>query len=119
MKLLAPRSNSKLIVVDMVLPVPRSPRDRRVLALKRALFGAVDVFVSYARNTRGIQELFGLPESRFAYVPFKVNDFERIAEMETSDQGYLVVAGQTRKQEAPLPVRRGKDRHRLSAGRHF
>ncbi len=81
LKLLFPRRSSKLVVVDMVLSVPSTRRERRVVPLRRALFGAVDAFVTYARNTDGIQELYGIPKSRLIYVPFKVNDLELIDSM--------------------------------------
>lgn len=96
-KLLFPSRRRKLVVVDMVLSVPTTRRDWRVVSLRRKLMRAVDLFVSYARNTKGIQEVYEIPESRFLYVPFKVNDWERVASMETTDDGYLVVAGQTRR----------------------
>jgi glycosyltransferase involved in cell wall biosynthesis len=97
LKLLFPNRRRKLVVVDMVLSVPTTRRDWRVVLLRRKLMAAVDLFISYARNTKGIQEIYRIPESRFLYVPFKVNDSERIAIMETRDEGYLLVAGQTRR----------------------
>jgi hypothetical protein len=97
LKLLFPCRRRRLVVVDMVLSVPSTRRDWAMVFLRRKLMAAVDLFVSYARNTKGVQALYRLPESRFAYVPFKVNDWERIASSETRDEGYLVVAGQTRR----------------------
>lgn len=97
LKLLFPSRRRKLVVVDMVLSVPTTRRDWRVVFLRRKLMAAVDLFISYARSTRGIQDVYRIPESRFLYVPFKVNDWERIGTMEPGDEGYLLVAGQTRR----------------------
>jgi glycosyltransferase involved in cell wall biosynthesis len=97
LKLLFPRQRRALVVVDMVLSVPTTRRDWRVVAMRRKLMAAVDLFISYARDTTGIQEVYRIPESRFLYVPFKVNDWDRVSSMETVDDGYLLVAGQTRR----------------------
>lgn len=97
LKAILPDRRRKLIVVDMVLSVPTTWKDRFVVFSRSKLFSQVDLFISYARNTRGIQEIYGLPESRFMYVPFKVNDWEIVTTLETEDRGYILVAGQTRR----------------------
>ncbi len=97
LKCIVPNRRRKLVVVDMILSVPTTWRDRLVISFRRKLFSKVDLFISYARNTNGIQEIYRLPESRFLYVPFKVNDWEIVTKLETGDDGYIVVAGQTRR----------------------
>ena len=114
LKLVFPNERRTLIVADMVLSVPTSRRDWRIVSMRRKLMTAVDLFISYARDTKGIQEIYRVPESRFLHIPFKVNDWARVADMETSDEGYLLVAGQTRRdfptflraiEELEIPVR--------------
>jgi len=114
LKLLFPSRRRKLVVVDMVLSVPTTRRDWRIVSMRRKLMASVDLFISYARDTQGIQEIYRIPESSFLYVPFKVNDWERITTMETRDEGYVLVAGQTRRdfptllraiEEMAIPVR--------------
>jgi glycosyltransferase involved in cell wall biosynthesis len=114
LKAIFPNRKRKLIVVDMVLAVPTTWKGRLVVFLRSKLFKRVDLFISYARNTRGIQETYRLPESRFMYVPFKVNDLEIITKLEPEDRGYLLVAGQTRRdfdtfkraiEELSIPIR--------------
>lgn len=97
LKALLPNRRRKLVVVDMILSVPTTWRDLLVVSFRRKLFSRVDLFISYARNTKGIQEIYGLPEARFHYVPFKVNDWDMVRNLETVDEGYILVAGQTRR----------------------
>lgn len=97
LKALLPNRKRKLVVVDMILSVPTTWKGRLVVSLRRKLFAKVDLFISYARNTKGIQEIYRLPESRFLYVPFKVNDWDTVRSLPTVDEGCIVVAGQTRR----------------------
>jgi len=97
LKALRPNPKRKLVVIDLILSVPESRKERIVSALRGKLLHRVDLFISYARNTKGIEDMYGLPASRFAYVPFKVNNPETIANIESRDDGYIVVAGQTRR----------------------
>ena len=97
LKALRPNARRKLVVIDLILSVPASRKEQVVAKLRRELLSRVDLFISYARNTTGIQEMYGLPASRFRYVPFKVNNPETIAELESRDDGYILVAGQTRR----------------------
>ena len=97
LKMLLPNRRRKLVVVDMVLSVPSTRKDRLVVSARRKLFAKVDLFISYARNTKGIEEIYRIPASRFLYVPFKVNDWDTLRALETGDDGYIVVAGQTRR----------------------
>lgn len=97
LKAFLPNRRRKLVVVDMILSVPATWKDRLVVFLRSKLFSRVDLFISYARNTRGIEETYRLPASRFMYVPFKVNDWEMVTSMEPEDRGYILVAGQTRR----------------------
>ena len=97
LKMLFPNRRRKLVVVDMILSVPSTWKDWIVVSVRRKLFAKVDLFISYARNTRGIEEIYRLPASRFLYVPFKVNDLDLVTSLETGDDGYIVVGGQTRR----------------------
>ena len=97
LKMCFPNQRRKLVVVDMILSVPSTWRDRLVVSARRKLFARVDLFISYARNTKGIEEIYRIPQSRFLYVPFKVNDRDTVRNLRTGDDGYIVVAGQTRR----------------------
>jgi glycosyltransferase involved in cell wall biosynthesis len=97
LKMLLPSRRRKLVVVDMVLSVPSTRKERLVVSLRRKLFAKVDLFISYARNTKGIEDIYRIPASRFLYVPFKVNDWDTLRNLETADDGYIVVGGQTRR----------------------
>jgi glycosyltransferase involved in cell wall biosynthesis len=111
---LRPRPDRKLVVVDMVLAMPTTRRDWVRVAFRRQLMRGVDLFLHYAKNSSGLREIYRIPESHFLYVPFKVNDWDRIQTMHPTDEGYIVVAGQTRRdfrtflsaiEHLPVPVR--------------
>lgn len=94
---LLPNRNRYLVVVDMILTVPTTLRERCVAFLRSLLLARVDLFITYARNTERLREIYHLSASRFEHVPFKVNDREMVMNMESRDEGYIVVAGQTRR----------------------
>ncbi|MGB5813206.1 MAG: glycosyltransferase [Polyangiales bacterium] len=97
LKMLRPNRKRRLVVADMILFVPTTLKERLAAMVRKQLLSKVDLFLSYARHTEGIRKIYGLPASRFRYVPFKVNDPEIIARTPSTDEGYIVVAGQTRR----------------------
>lgn len=103
-KLLWPFSRGRIISLDTVLPVPHV--DSRVqtlkLAVKRALFRQVHLFIEYFRETEGYERHYGIPHAKFRYVPFKVNRYERVVATSTRDDGYVFCGGNTRRDFATL-----------------
>ncbi len=104
-----------IAVMDLLLPLPASGTVNRLkLMVRRLLLTQVDVFINYARDTRGFQRVYGIPAQKFHYVPFKINNWEQVRSQETSDEGYIFVGGQTRRdfdalfeavRDLPFPVR--------------
>jgi glycosyltransferase involved in cell wall biosynthesis len=67
------------------------------LWVKRTLFGQVHLFIEYFRETEGYERHYGIPQSRFRYVPFKINRYERVVNTATRDDGYVFCGGNTRR----------------------
>ena len=116
LKLAAPFSRARIVSLDTVLPVPRRTTvpQRLSLWIKKLLFRRVHLFIEYFRNTDGYERHYGMPRSRFRYVPFKVNRLERIQRTPTRDDGYIFCGGNTRRdfqtliaaiRDLPYPVR--------------
>jgi glycosyltransferase involved in cell wall biosynthesis len=74
--LLRPFARFRLVAVDLILRTPRSARSRATARAKRALLSAVDRFLFYVRDIRGVAAHYGIGPDRAAYVPFKVNGVE-------------------------------------------
>jgi len=87
----------RLISVDLVLRPPKSTKDRLRAFIKRILFSGVDRFALYFKNLEGYQQFYGIGPDRAAYVPFKVNAWERIAARPRgmAEGEYVLCAGRT------------------------
>lgn len=87
----------RLVSVDLVLRQPKTPFDRFKATMKKIVLSGVDRFVLYFKNIDGYKRWYGIDSNRVAYVPFKVNSFERIAERsgQPGDGEYVLCAGRT------------------------
>lgn len=92
-----PWARFRLVAVDYVLRVPSTARDRASAAFHKLLFSRVDRFVLYFKRLDGYRRHFGIGPDRAAFVPFKVNDLEKIRERPdpTPDGDYVMCAGRT------------------------
>jgi glycosyltransferase involved in cell wall biosynthesis len=95
--LLRPLLRFRLVSVDLILRRPKSLKARVGRLLKRALFGQVDRFLLYFKDTSGYEQLYGIGPDRAVYVPFKVNGWERMALHSAASAGgeYVLCAGRT------------------------
>lgn len=104
-----------IAVMDLLLPLPAPGLINRLkLMVRRLLLSQVDVFINYASDTRGFERVYGIPAEKFRYVPFKINNWQQVQNQEISDEGYVFVGGQTRRdfdalfaavRDLPIPVR--------------
>jgi glycosyltransferase involved in cell wall biosynthesis len=103
-KLLFPSLRGRIVAMDTVLPVPyvRTAVDWLKLGVKRLLFRQCHLFIEYFRDTRGYQRYYGMPASRFRYVPFKINRYEQVLCATTYDSGYIFCGGNTRRDFSTL-----------------
>ena len=95
LKRLFPSSRLRIVCVDLVLPPPRSVLERAKVRLVRWLLRAVDLFVFYCRDTARLRAIYDLPAEKIRYVPFKVNDYQKILTTPTSDAGYVLSCGRS------------------------
>jgi glycosyltransferase involved in cell wall biosynthesis len=92
-----PFRRCKIVSVDLLLRPPRSLAQRLMNLAKGLLYRQVDLFLLYFRNIDGYVRHFGIPRRRVAYVPFKVNSWERIRARRDSlgDGEYALLSGAT------------------------
>lgn len=97
LKLFPPVFRFKLVSIDIVLRPPRTRKGRVLSLLKRALLQRVDRFIFYFRDVSGYERHFRIPPARTVFVPFKVNDWEKIMARPrpSSDGEYVICVGRT------------------------
>jgi glycosyltransferase involved in cell wall biosynthesis len=91
--LLLPRRRCRLTTLDLFVGEPRE-RDLRFI---RWSIRSVDRLLVYFRDTRHFGKLLDAPASKFQYVPFKINGFERIRSIRPSEDGYIFCGGRSRR----------------------
>lgn len=101
-KILLPLSRMKIVSLDLLLSRPATASQRLKSLVKRLLLRQVHLFALYYRNTRGIQQAYGIPDRKFRYVPFKINRFHEVLNAKTADRGYVFCGGKTRRDFATL-----------------
>lgn len=97
LKWVLPIFRFKLVSIDLILRLPKSPAGRLKAFLKRLLLMQVDRFMLFFKDLRGCQRLYGIGSNRAVYVPFKVNDWDKIhLWSDTPSSGdYVMCAGRT------------------------
>ncbi len=78
------------------------------MPLVRWSMGRVARFLVYFKDSAATAEFFGLPPSRFRYVPFKINGYETILKTLSRDEGYIFTGGRSRRDFATLFAAVGK-----------
>lgn len=97
LKLLLPGVRWRLISVDTVLLRPRNWRERLRLVLVRRLFQQVDRFLLFFKDTSGLESVYGIDPQIIRYVPFKVNDYDAVTSHPTTDEGYVLSCGRSKR----------------------
>jgi glycosyltransferase involved in cell wall biosynthesis len=95
LKKVTPDWSSRLVSVDLILRRPTTARQRLQLSLTKWLLKEVDLFILYFKDTQALRELYGIEAERVRYVPFKVNNRERVLETKTSDEGFFLTCGRS------------------------
>jgi glycosyltransferase involved in cell wall biosynthesis len=92
-----PFRRCRIISVDLILRPPQSAKARLLCHARRLLLRQVDLFILYFRSVEGYVKHFGLSGERIAYVPFKVNGWERLRGRRAAlgDGEYVLLSGRT------------------------
>lgn len=77
-KYLCPWHQHLLISVDILLKPPMTSWDRIACWIKGFLLKKVGLFILYFRDFSGYQKYYNIDPHKFIYVPFKVNQLDRI-----------------------------------------
>src|SRR5256885_7103375 len=65
--------------------------------LVRWSLGRIYKMLVYFRDSSRFQRLYHLPQEKFQYVPFKINQWELVQATEVRDEQYLFVGGRSRR----------------------
>jgi glycosyltransferase involved in cell wall biosynthesis len=97
LKWVLPVFRFRLVSVDLILRIPKSPAGRVKAFLKRLLLMQVDQFMLFFKDLRGCQRLYGIGPDRAIYIPFKVNDWDKMHLWADTTSGgdYVMCAGRT------------------------
>jgi glycosyltransferase involved in cell wall biosynthesis len=96
LRTLLPLGRARIIAFDIILPSPGISRLARLIAgVKRLLLRRVDLFILHLKEPGGLETYYGIPKARSVFVPFKVNSLESLAELDTTDQGYILAPGRS------------------------
>jgi glycosyltransferase involved in cell wall biosynthesis len=102
LKSLIPFHRARIVMLDILLSTPTGLRGRAKAWLIGRLLRRTHRIMLYYRNTRGLQQHYGIPADRFLFIPFKVNQREMISRMRPTDGGYVFCGGKTRRDFATL-----------------
>lgn len=97
LKYILPFNRCRIIVVDLILPIPTSLSDKLKTSLRAVLLKKIHKFFHYAKNTTGFTKYYGISSEKFCYIPFKTNNIDSIINIIPRDDGYVFVGGQTRR----------------------
>ncbi len=95
---LIPFHRCRIATLDFFVGNPRGWR----LKLAGWSLRRIDRMLVYFRDSSVFQRQFGIPPSRFYYIPFKINGIELIEKAEPSDAGYIFCGGRSRRDFATL-----------------
>ncbi len=100
LKLIRPGCRWRLVCVDPVLQRPTNLRQRMRLVLVRCLLRQVDRFLVFFKDTWGLETVYGIDPAKIGYVPFKINDYENVVSHPTSDEGFILSCGRSKRDYA-------------------
>lgn len=86
-------SKFKVVYFDLLLPNPRSAKEKLFAFIKKVLFSEVDLFIFLQRDVSGYLEKYKIKHEKCTYVPFKANNYEQLEQFEVKDEGYLLACG--------------------------
>jgi glycosyltransferase involved in cell wall biosynthesis len=85
----------RVVSVGANLTPPRSLRGRLRVRVVGWLLRQVDLFLCYIRATERMRDSYRLDPRRFAFVPFKVNNYDMVRGVTPSDDGFALVCGRS------------------------
>jgi glycosyltransferase involved in cell wall biosynthesis len=96
-KILFPLQRIRIVSLDLLLPQPRSLNEKIKCMFRRLFLSKVHMFLLYYKDTQGIADYYKIPFKKFRYVPFKINQYEKVLTARTRDCGYIFCGGKTRR----------------------
>lgn len=96
-KTVVPFNPCRIVAMDVLFSEPHSRVDRAKSWLRGALLKQAYKIIVYYKDTKALRRTFGLPQSSFDFVPFKINQYELVTSTTPTDQGYIFCGGKTRR----------------------
>ncbi|MCA9665027.1 MAG: glycosyltransferase [Myxococcales bacterium] len=90
-----PFNKAKLVLVDLILPPPHTFMQKAKAQLYRQLLKQADLLLLFMKDTSGIKRYYGIPPEKCRYIPFKVNDFDKLSAMAKIDGDYIWAGGRS------------------------
>jgi glycosyltransferase involved in cell wall biosynthesis len=75
------------------LSKPIGVKEKLIALAKKALLKKISYFLLFMKNTSGYQRYYGISPEKSVYVPFKVNNYPDILQIQTADHGYVFTGG--------------------------
>jgi hypothetical protein len=95
---LVPFRRTRLVVVDLILTKPADTLAARVKAfVKRMLLRRVDLYILHIKDVEGLQWHYGISPNKVRYIPYKVNSWQNIPDVRTSEGDYVFTGGKSRR----------------------
>jgi glycosyltransferase involved in cell wall biosynthesis len=94
--ILFPFNKTKLIFVDVALRKPKAGfKGKFSRIIKIILLKKIDLFLLLQKDTAGFQKYYDIHSTKFRYIPFKINDYEKTLKANISDEEYVLSAGRS------------------------
>jgi hypothetical protein len=95
LRALTPLRRVPLSVVDLILPPPVTGVQRLKAELYKRLLRQVDLLLLYMKDTAGMQRHYGVAAEKARYIPFKVNDSDKLAALAGQSGDYIWTGGRS------------------------
>lgn len=95
---LLPWRQARLVAVDLILTKPgRSFRQRLLAWIKGWLLRQVDLFLLHQKDVSGLEAAYGINVKKVRYIPYKVNSWHAVREMDVPEGDYVFSGGRSRR----------------------
>lgn len=97
LKIILPFHKCRLVSVDTILNTPRGFAQKLMHPLKVLALKKVHLHLMFFHNTSGLTRVYKIHPSRFRYIPFKINSYEKAISTESTDEGFVFTGGVSRR----------------------
>ena len=96
-KMLMPFNPCRIVAIDVLFSQPRTWTERIKMRLRGLLLAQAHHIILYYKDTAALGRALGLPQRKFKFLPFKINQFDLVTSSTPTDGGYIFCGGKTRR----------------------